>query len=275
MQWPIHKRAPQTECSQRNHYPKGNHSLRPQSRSPTRRPNREAEGAQILEELSRKARIVSCTGSHSESNFRARNQCLTTALVALSVRRAHGEDAASAALLGSPRPSPPHLPCEPARSFDNQLCHIIYRKRGLSDKQSTEFHLAVPVVHFRSPVVGFAPLRGHLSHPLRCSHGGSGLAGRTPSSSPHHRCRHAHRLRGTPASGRPQATTDAWPPTRSPQHVSRRTDAGLSRHTHARPLAHIPALESRLFTGSGRRRTKFPAAPAPPPAGVSPAPTPT
>ena len=118
VQWPIHKRAPQTECSQRNHYPKGNHSLRPQSRSPTRRPNREAEGAQILEELSRKARIVICTSSHSESrSFRARNQCLTTALVALSVRRAHGEDAASAALLGSPRPSPPHLPCEPARSF--------------------------------------------------------------------------------------------------------------------------------------------------------------
>ena len=59
-----------------------------------------------------------------------------------------------------PRPSPPHLPCEPARSFDNQSLHIIYQMRGFSDKQSTEFHPAV-----RQPRVLF----GHLSVSPPCA----------------------------------------------------------------------------------------------------------
>merc|ERR1712070_286860 len=58
------------KCSQRNHYPKGNHSLRPQMRCPTRQPKRTAEGAFSRVPLANRHRSrirrVSTIGAHSE-----------------------------------------------------------------------------------------------------------------------------------------------------------------------------------------------------------------
>ena len=44
-QWPIHTHATHTKSSQRNRCPKGNNSLQPRLRSPTRKPIRVAVGA--------------------------------------------------------------------------------------------------------------------------------------------------------------------------------------------------------------------------------------